>query len=401
MERSTKKYFSDKLQMSVARSVEEIERIRPIWEQLQRDEPYPIINADIDRFLSVIKASNDNVQPYVVLVKKEDHPIAMVIGLLEKRSIKLRVGYKAIFRPKLRCLTVVHGGILGQPTKDICSLLIGELMDKLREREVDMVYLSHVRTDSVFYQLARKMPGVLSRGYFPRIEPHWRMSIPPEIDTFYKTRSPKHRKHLKQYIKKLEKAYPGQVKMITYSKPSELDEAIEMAFQISRNTYQYAIGSGFTDDFRKRTLMLTAAKLNWFRTYVLCVGDEPCAFRSVLHYGRTYFADGIGFDPRWGKFRVGTVLFLKVLESLCQDPNVDYYDFGFGDAEYKRSYGTEKWNDASLQIFAPRFYPIVVNMSRSVMLAMMAGFEYVLNKAGAVSWVKRRWRNSLQKDVVS
>jgi len=398
MKISDKKYFSEGLEVVIARSLDEIEAIRPIWEKMQAKEPYLVINADINRYLSVLKASGDDVKPYVMFLEQNGRPAAMMIGRIKEHQLNLKLGYKTVLSPKLRCLIVVYGGVLGQPDGKLYSLLIGELMKALSRREADMVYFNHLRTDSDIYRLSRKTPGVLSCGYFPKLENHWSMSVPENPDCFYQARSSKHRKHLRQYVRKLERAYPGQVKMITYSKEDELDEAIKAASQISAKTYQNAMGCGFVDDFRTRTLLSVAAKLGWLRAHILYIDDEPSAYRFALHHGRTYFADGIGFDPKWSKWRVGTVLFMNVIEDLCKDSAVEYYDFGFGDADYKRSYGDKQWQEASVYIFAARPYPIFVNMLRTSTMGLNASLEYILNKTGLVGWVKRRWRNLLQKD---
>ena len=57
--------FSGDCKIVTATNFEEIEAIRPVWEQMQRDEPHPVPNADIDRYLSVVKTSGDDVRPYV------------------------------------------------------------------------------------------------------------------------------------------------------------------------------------------------------------------------------------------------------------------------------------------------------------------------------------------------
>ncbi|GAF75893.1 unnamed protein product, partial [marine sediment metagenome] len=51
----------------------------------------------------------------------------------------------------------------------------------------------------------------------------------------------------------------------------------------------------------------------------------------------------------------------KMFEALCLEKNVDAIDFGFGDAQYKESFSDVSWMEASVYIFAPRLYPLVVN----------------------------------------
>jgi hypothetical protein len=380
----------------IARNLREIEAIRPIWEMIQNSEPHRTINADIDRYISVIRAGNGEKQPYVMLFEHNSRPEMMIIAWIEKYRLELRLGYKTLLKPMLRCLSVVYGGVIGEGAENYCALVMDELMKVLRNREADMIYLNHLRANSRLYQCARTMPCVPSRGFFPKVEPHYSMSIPNDIGSFYENRSPKHRKHLKQYIRGLEKAFPGQVKVVVYNTENELDELIKVVSGISFRSYQFGIGCGISNDFRTRTLLTTAAKFGWLRAYILFINDEPCAFRVVLHYGRTYFADGIGYDPKWKKHRVGTVLFLKVLENLCGDPTVERYDFGFGDAEYKESYSDNKWLEASACIFAPRFYPVLINILQAFMEVLSIGIVFIMRRLGCSDWVKRSWRSMLK-----
>jgi hypothetical protein len=396
MKKKSDKQSSDEWKIIVARNFEEIEAIRPIWEQMQRNEPCSKPNADIDRYRSVVGSRSDSIRPHVMLFEHNGNPAAMIVGWVGKHQLELKLGYKALLKPKLRCLTVVYGGVLGQPDSELCSLLVGQLMKQLRSQEVDMVYLNHLKTDSLIYQAVRGMPGFLCRSYFLNPEIHYRMSVPDNIELFYQLRSAKHRKHLKQYVKKLETSYPDQVKMVTYSREEELDDVINAVSQISSKTYQYAIGHGFVDNTKTRTLLTTAARMGWLRAHILFICNEPCAFRFALHYGKTYIGNGIGFDTKWKQFRVGTILFLNVVEKICKEPTVDFYDFGFGYAEYKESYGNEKWLEASCYIFAPRLYPVFVNVLRSSVMMLNAALQYVVHKIGFEGWIKRRWRNLLQ-----
>ena len=156
METKCQQNVENDLEIIIARSVEEIESIRPVWEQMQADEPYPIINADIDRCLSVLQATGNECSPLVLLLKQNDRPRAAVIGRLERHAIPISVGYKAILKPKLRCMTVIYGGILGQPDEDVASLLIRELMKLLEQREADIIFFNHLRIDSVFFRQVRR-----------------------------------------------------------------------------------------------------------------------------------------------------------------------------------------------------------------------------------------------------
>jgi hypothetical protein len=75
---------------------------------------------------------------------------------------------------------------------------------------------------------------------------------------------------------------------------------------------------------------------------------------------------------------------------------VEIFDYGFGNAVYKERFGSDSWSEASVYIFAPRLYPIFINLLRSSIRFLNAGLLYVLKKIGSLEWVKRQWRNLLQ-----
>lgn len=270
-------------------------------------------------------------------------------------------------------------------------------MDILTREKIDAVCINYLDMDSDFYRLARKTPNLLCRTYFPKIELHWSMTIPENTDLLFQKLVPKTRNTIKRKIRKLEKEFADQVKVVTYRDKDRLEEAIRNAHEISKNTYHTGIDSGFVNDTRTRKILATAAKHNWLHMSILYIKGEPCAFQSGLRYGKTYFLEQLGFHPHWKKWNVGTYLFFKVLEDLCEDCTINELNFGFGDAQYKQSYGDKSWNEASVYIFTPRLYPVIINILKTSVGFLNLILEYLLNKCGLKNRIKRLWRNRLEK----
>lgn len=379
------------------KSVDEIEKIRPIWEQLQASKPEATPNADINRYLSILGSRGNGVRPHILLLSDNDEPKHMVIGRVEKTQLKYNIGYKTIFNLPVRSLTIVYGGILGALTEELCALVIKELIEALRRKEADVLFFNHLKVDSQIYQFARKVPNVLCRGGFAKIEPHWSMSLPESMDFFYAKRTRKHRANLRRFIRKLEGEYPDSFKVATYTRDDELDEAISAATEISLKTYQHALEGGIVGNSETLNMMTTEAQRGWLELSVLFLEGQPCAFQHGCYYKRKYFLERIGFDPKWRDYKIGTILFLKVLENMCNDQQVEQLDFGFGDAEYKRSYGDKCWDEASIYIFAPRFYPLTINLLRIVFASISLILKYIVRSSHSTDWVKRYWRRFLQK----
>ena len=382
-------------EVTIVRTFEEMEAIRDVWEQMQHNESSAHIDADYERYLSVLKAADDSVNPYIILIKQKGHLKTMVIARTETRQIACSIGYSTILKPRMRCLSVVYGGILSQPNNEVCSFLVNELLRILRSGEIDTVFFNHLRTESDFYKTVAKQAGFFQLGRFPKVEPHWAISMPGTMDQLYKRYSPKNRSNLRRLTNRLEKTYHDQIKVITYTHQDEVDKAIEAITKISAQTYQSQLYN--VDSEQIRILLKLAASRGWLRTFVLIIDEEPVAFEIALRYGQSYFGLYTGFDPKWKQYRIGTVILLKFIESICGDPEAKLFDFGFGDAPYKRLYADICWQEVSVYLFAARPYPLLINLLHSTITGLSLGILWSLNKTGSTGRIKRLWRNHLEE----
>lgn len=391
------KNIDENRQITVATSMEEIEVLRPVWEQLQERELFPVPNSHIDRFLAYIRAKEGSVQPCVLVVRRDNCPKAMVIGRIEKNGLKCKIGYKTVLKPSLRILSVVYGGILGQPTGEICHVIIKELKLLLKKGNADLLLFSRIRTDSELYRIIRGSSGFLCKDNFSIARPNWQTRIPDSLEEFYQSLSAHRRRYITYYSGRLEKKFPGQVRFECYSKEKDLDYIITLASDISAKTYKDAMDAGFSDNNITRTLLQQSAKSNWLRAYVLYVGDVPCAFEYGVKYGRTFFAEYMGFDPGWRDFSLGTILWLKVIEYLSRDPDINLLDYGFGDAVYKERFGTESYIEVHTMIFAGRAKPVIINLIRSCFEGISHLLGDIAARARFADRIKKWWRKKLQK----
>jgi hypothetical protein len=382
--------------VTTLRDLQGIESVRSVWEQMQSDEPSPAPNADIDRYISCLNTTGVDARPHIILIEHNGGPAAMIIGRLEKYRVRLKFGYLSLPCPSSGCLRVVYGGVLGRPDNELCSLIVDALMNQLRQRQFDMISFNHLKTDTPFYQAVRKTPGFLTQDHWPTISEHWRMTVPDKIEQFYSARSRGHRHNLRRAIKKFEEECYGESRMIDYSSKSAVDDFVRAAAHISSKTYQNKLGAGLVNDEKTRSRLIDEAARGWFRGHILFSGDLPCAFQLGLQYGSTYYMVNIGYEPALNSYKPGLILFLKVLESLCDDPATDMIDFYFGDAEYKQRYGTEHWPEAWVHVFAPRLCPIMINAMRSSAAGVNAGLKYVVNMLGSADRIKQKWRRLLQ-----
>src|SRR5713226_8403220 len=100
-------------QTEVARTREAVEALRDAWRAMPSR-----IDADIDFFLRFVEVHSDFVvRPHVIVLRKGSQVVAILPGRLERRSFKVRVGYKEIALPTVNQITFV-GQLLGEDCKE-------------------------------------------------------------------------------------------------------------------------------------------------------------------------------------------------------------------------------------------------------------------------------------------
>ena len=321
-----------------------------------------------------------------------------MIGRIEKRHLDIRLGYKTLFSPALRCLSIVYGGIIGRPSAELCEVLIDEIMDMLRRGRVDLIFFNHLRVDSPIYKLCKTVPDFFSRSHFTTPESHWQTYIPDTIEEFYGKIPNSRKRRWRRDIRQLEKMSSSEVKIVCYRRLSDVNYLIDVACQIEKSTYKRGITAGFTDSPVNRVLLEKAAGDGRLRAYILYVADKPCAFQFDVRYGKTQFTEFGSFDPRWGRGSPGMVLMIKVLEQLCRESEVSMMDYGFGHALYKSKFGTNHWLEETVCIYALRPCPIIINMAMSVNLACCVILTRAIKWLKLDSWIKRNWRRMVCKE---
>ncbi len=383
-------------EVKTLRTVEELRAIRSTWEKLQEQFEYARNpETDLDRYISLIETTPEKVEPYVLLLSQNGTPKAMLIAQKGPRFIKCDLGYKNIIKPLLCCITVTYGGFLGLPCVKACREIIKQLHNALRKGEADAVIFKQLRLDSRIYRVAKYLTPKLCQCPVHKVNLHWRMSVPDNINSFYMKLSSKTRNALKRYVTKLNINH--KVTVLSGTNQDELYRVLTDAAKISSLTYQNALDSGLCNNASTMSQLTTAAKHSWLCLHLLYLGDRPSAFQLGFKYKQTYYLQQMGFDPDLSRWRVGTYLFLKVLEQLCQDPLINRLDFGFGDAEYKQRYGDENWKESTFYMFAPRWYPVIVNAGFSLISGVSKGLLVLTRKTGLELLLKRKWRNLLQK----
>ena len=377
------------MNIAVARTLEDVEKLRPAWEKLDGNH----INSDIDFFLTHARHAPQVVRPHVVLLEEDGEPTGVAVARLEHARSPTRLGYAMVFNPHVRSLTVVYGGLLAQDAN------VGKLIDAVRGSiapgEVDVLRMRMLRLGSRARDVARDHASFLRREHFRGPVTHWRSTVPGSLEEFLAARSKERRRHVRRYGRRLEESYGGEVEVGRLHSRAEFERLFDDTFEVYQRTYQATLGVGFSRGGLNRRLTKACMDRGWFRGYVLYLRGRPVAFWHGNVYGGVFWSVATGYDPAYGDTRPGTYLLMRLIEDLCADETVHTIDFGFGDAEYKSQFGDESWLEEDVAVFEPRPKPVAVNLGLSGVRGMARTAQAVARRTGRLPALRRRWRARL------
>jgi hypothetical protein len=370
----------------------ELERLRPFWESLNQ---HP--NAQMDFYNLINEVRGDVLRPYVMVLERDGKPTALVVGRMAREDFRCRQGYKTVRFGQVRQLSIVYGGVLGCIEEECAEAILNELNLMLKHREADLVFLSHLNTDSQLFKLATRRPGFLCRDHLIAPQLHWKTKLPATQAEFLQRLNKKHRYWLRRLEKQVEKDFPGQVSYRSFADGRQLDELMKDLECVASKTYQRRLGAGFRNDAEHARRFTLEAQNNWLRAYVLYLGARPRAFWAGTLYKGVFHSGFTGYDPEYRQYELGTLVFMKMLEQLCTE-GAESIDYGLGDALYKQRFGDQSWQEASVRIFSPSLRNILLNVTQTVVETPAFWVKSFLNRTNLQQRLKTLWRKRLLKN---
>ena len=374
--------------VEVARTADEVEALRGTWEGVR----WSRMDADIDFFLAVAGSRPGVLRPHALF---RDGGRAALVARVENVQLRSYIGYRPVYQPTLRSLTVVHGGLAGAESEADALALVDELRGALVRGEADVAQLPAVPVGSPLHRAAGRRPGLACRQHGADVALHRRLRLPATFDELLASRSKSTRESVKRYSKKLLRDHGDRLKVEVLRRPDDRERIFRDLEVVAAKTYQRGLGVAFDDTPEQRALTELGLARGWFRVWVLYLDGEPIAFWPGYAYNDVFFIGTPGYDPAYADYRVGQFILTRMLGDLCADEGVTFVDYGFGDAEYKRRFGSESWEETDVRIFAPTFKAVRAN-------AVTTGIDGSVRLAKKVvggeraARIKKRWRARLE-----
>jgi CelD/BcsL family acetyltransferase involved in cellulose biosynthesis len=377
----------------VIRDRGELESVRPLWESMLK---HP--NADFDAFALVLQSRPDILHPYVLIVSTGGTPVSVVVARVENRRLECTVGYATVYRPRVRFLTVLYGGWMGDQSRAVADVVVQEFMQTLARREVDAVHINLHSDGSMLHAAARTSPPFFSRTHVVATQPHYRMDLPSNKSDLYKNMHRKHRATMRKKIEMIRRDFPDKVTLRRFTTPEDVARLCSDADSIEQKTYHRGLGIGFRNDPETQQTLSVWARRGKLLSYVLYVDEKPWSFAIGKIHDGAFYLDYIGYDPAHASYTPGIALLTNLFEDLCDTHcPVSAVDFGFGDADYKRRFCTITWQESSTYIFAPRLRPVFINVVRLGILWTSGRLKALSLKMNLEPMLKKIWRKKAEE----
>lgn len=298
----------------------------------------------------------------IAVVKTASGSDLMLPFVVDKHHHSFSVGERRLGLLSVRSLQLVNPWLAeGHQPHDIARLLSGVLATE----RVDLINLGEILQDSSLRAALDKLSWKSRKLRIERKNGvRWLIDLPDSMKTYLHSLPRKDRKNLDWKMRKASKNF--DVRLETFTDPSNLERFLEEGERISRLTYQWNVGQQLRNDRETLDRYRMLAEQGRLRCYLLLLDGVPRAFSRGVAYGDIFHEETPGYDPDFAKFSIGTIMLLRVLQDLIENSTCTVYDFGSGGdwSGFKSRFGNRA-------LVCNTYY--VINATRPRGLMLLAG----------------------------
>jgi CelD/BcsL family acetyltransferase involved in cellulose biosynthesis len=227
---------------------------------------------------------------------------------------------------------------------------------------------------------------------------HFIINLPETFEEYLQKFSAKSRHNLRRSVRKLHNDTGLKVHLSRITFPQQVDAFTDSAVEISKKTYQWRLaGSGLRPPETRKQKFRFLAERGQLRSYLLWCGEEACAFMVGYQRNGVCSCPMIGYDPRWEKYSVGTIMHVLVIEDLFAYNRPKIFDFGTGAGGQKEYFGNASFFDADVYVLRKNPYTRLACGIHKAGSTLAVGTKHVLDHYG----LKRRIKKLIRKASVA
>lgn len=309
--------------------------------------------SDLDYYRAILATRPGFERPHVLVLSRGGEIVALVAGALQRERLPFKIGSFVLWRSRARVLHVGTGGVMGEDSSEVAAAVRAEFLAVLARGEADAAYAHQLEADGALAHALLDVPA-LARDRRDRPSVGWRLELAESPAAFLASRSKSTRRHIKRYAQALERELGAELSIECHRAPADVERLIVDSEAIARQTYHRDLGVGFADTPELRRLFAFAAEHGWLCGYVLRARGKPIAFWHGLAYRGTFVTRDTGYDPAHAALRPGQYLLHHVIAEHCTTRATARFDYGVMELDYKKNFGSHRYEKRSPYVFARR-----------------------------------------------
>jgi hypothetical protein len=327
--------------------IDSIECLRDSWNRLRKTTD---LNAmSLDQYIDAVSSDADVLSPLVIVARDAEMVIAIIPLAVFNRPKKFVIGELRLFTINHRVLHIV-GGMIGSLEPEQAGLLIQDLAEG---NGYDSVNLYEIPTDDgIYITLQAKDISIKTSSSVFDVFPHWVVEFPESFDVYMSGFKSKTRNTLKRKFNQLQKSHQVRFEKITDCR--EVEKFLETGEAISRQTYQWDLGTRLINNERTLRSFEIAARQKEMVCYLLYADDVAIAFTWGYLINNVFHYETPGFLREYSRWSPGIIILMKIFEDLIENAQCRRFDFGMGGdyTGYKSQFGNSYFEAAVVE-----FYP--------------------------------------------
>jgi CelD/BcsL family acetyltransferase involved in cellulose biosynthesis len=258
--------------------------------------------------------------------------------------------------------------------------------------EIEVLVVQSHPVDADLPALTR-LPGALR--YVPAHFNHYCIEIPESFDAYLAALSGKSRHEMARKVRRFTEHAAGRHELRDYRTPEGMSEFTGLAGSLSRMTYQgRLLDVGLPEGPAFVAELESAAARDEVRAYLLLLEGRPAAYGYCRAAEDVLVFEHTGYDPSLAGHSPGIFLLHEMLARLCAERRFRIFDFGTGDAQYKRSYATTSRRCATVLQFRRTWKNGLIVRAHRALTAFSDGCVRALAGLGIKDRVRRLLRRS-------
>lgn len=320
------------------------------WRDLFAGDPHAAITQHPDY------VSRDGAETYETLQRpthlmtcRNDHRLVAALGLIPKQ-IRLHIAGRRGPATSLNGFRLAGNDLIGDRCAKVLWEMLNATAEHLQHSDADFLLVEDVDHNSPLCAVLRRVASAKFQFFAPHgFQERLRIRFPKNSDDYWSRFSSKRRQRFRYQLRKL-----GDTRLERVTDVSQVPAFLAHAHEISRQSWQaHRLGMRIHNNACEQGLFSLMAKQEALRSYLLFREATPVAFVVGTQFNGQFQYEEIGYDRSIAKYSPGHVLLLKIVEDLLQHDPPELFDFGGGNAEYKRRFANDISRSGNVWLVSP------------------------------------------------